>query len=297
MPLEQSCECQFGWLSAPGCKPFQELTIRQIPDSPQVEEGSELSPDGSLRSNRHKFAPVQIPDPVHSHDRNAAEGADRSNFLGKTEIEQFSEGLQGQSSEVSWAAASGWPQPPSGVGSVDSMQRPAGRGQGVDPTLDLRILFEWRSVLGLNGRVDDEWTATAPVLLVDERIDAFDVCRGIGASECNPKEVPKIPGRELAVIDNHDQRERANGIIRLEPGAERGSLVPAPCEFRSLNHEYSRHCQAWMGKAVGEPHFGAELNGQLPALRAGDCHHDLRALVQLLTRIIQRVDRGPRLEM
>ena len=91
--------------------------------------------------------------------------------------------------------------------SIDPVQRPARCGEGVDPALDLGIFHQGRSVMGLDPRVDDQWTAAPPVLLVDERIDSFDVGRGIGPGECDPEEVSKIPRRELAVIDDHDQGE------------------------------------------------------------------------------------------
>ena len=57
MPLDQGCEGQLGRLAAPGREPFQELTVRQLPDGPQVEQGSELPPDGPVRSDRHEFTP------------------------------------------------------------------------------------------------------------------------------------------------------------------------------------------------------------------------------------------------
>ena len=52
-----------------------------------------------------------------------------------------------------------------------------------------------------------------------------------------------------------------------------------------------------MGKTVGQPHSGAELDRELPAPRPGGGDHDLRPLVQPVPRIIEGVDRGPRLEM
>ena len=60
MPLDESREGQLGGLSAPGREPFQELTVRQISDRPQVEQGSELPPNGPAGSGRHGFLPVPI---------------------------------------------------------------------------------------------------------------------------------------------------------------------------------------------------------------------------------------------
>jgi hypothetical protein len=56
--LDQCCEGQFGRLAAPGRESFQQLTVRQLPNRTQVEQGSELPPDGPLRSDRHRFTPV-----------------------------------------------------------------------------------------------------------------------------------------------------------------------------------------------------------------------------------------------
>ena len=55
MPLDQGRERQLGRLAALGREPFQELTVRQLPDRPQVEHGSELPLDGPVRSDRHEF--------------------------------------------------------------------------------------------------------------------------------------------------------------------------------------------------------------------------------------------------
>ncbi len=59
MSLDQGCEVQFGRLGAPGREPFQELTVGQLPDGPQVEQGSELPLGGCVRSTCHEFTPVQ----------------------------------------------------------------------------------------------------------------------------------------------------------------------------------------------------------------------------------------------
>ena len=59
--------------------------------------------------------------------------------------------------------------------SVDPVQRTAGRGQFVDPALDLGIIDQRRSVVRLDPRVDDQRAGAAPVLLVDEGTDSLDV--------------------------------------------------------------------------------------------------------------------------
>ena len=42
VPLDQGCKRKFSRLSAPAGEPLQELTVRQLPDCPQVEHGAEL---------------------------------------------------------------------------------------------------------------------------------------------------------------------------------------------------------------------------------------------------------------
>ena len=52
--------------------------------------------------------------------------------------------------------------------SIDSVQRTARSGQGVDAPLNRGIVHQGRSVVRLDSRVDDEGAGTAPVFLVDE---------------------------------------------------------------------------------------------------------------------------------
>jgi hypothetical protein len=60
VPLNHSREGQLGRLSTTGCKPFQELTVCQLADGPQIEQGSKLPPDGPTWSDRHDSTPVRI---------------------------------------------------------------------------------------------------------------------------------------------------------------------------------------------------------------------------------------------
>jgi hypothetical protein len=60
VPLYKGCEGQLGRFASLGREPFEELTVRQLADGPQVEEGSELPPDGPVRSDRHEFTPRPI---------------------------------------------------------------------------------------------------------------------------------------------------------------------------------------------------------------------------------------------
>ena len=46
--------------------------------------------------------------------------------------------------------------------SIDPVQRPARRGKGVDPAFNLGLFHQGRSVMGLDPRVDHEWTAAPP---------------------------------------------------------------------------------------------------------------------------------------
>src|SRR5215213_9739855 len=61
VPLDQGCEGQLGRLGVLGREPFEELTVGELPDGPQVEQGSELPPDGPVRSDRNEFTPPSSP--------------------------------------------------------------------------------------------------------------------------------------------------------------------------------------------------------------------------------------------
>ena len=68
MPLDQRRERQLGRLAALGREPFQELTVRQVPDRPQVEHGPELPLDSPFRSDRRQISrSVNLPSPVCLH--------------------------------------------------------------------------------------------------------------------------------------------------------------------------------------------------------------------------------------
>ena len=58
MPFDERRKRQLGRLTTPGRKPFEKLTVRQLPDRSQVEHGPELPPDSPLLSRRHAFTPV-----------------------------------------------------------------------------------------------------------------------------------------------------------------------------------------------------------------------------------------------
>src|SRR3954469_1392966 len=57
VPPDEGCEGQLGRLGVLGREPFEELTVGELPDGPQVEQGSELPPDGPVRSDRHESPP------------------------------------------------------------------------------------------------------------------------------------------------------------------------------------------------------------------------------------------------
>ena len=53
MPLHQDREGQLGGLAPVGREPLQELSVRQVPDRPHVEERAELPEDRSILPDRH----------------------------------------------------------------------------------------------------------------------------------------------------------------------------------------------------------------------------------------------------
>ena len=55
MPLHQDREGQLGGLAPVGREPLQELSVRQVPDRPHVEERAELPEDSPILSDRHDW--------------------------------------------------------------------------------------------------------------------------------------------------------------------------------------------------------------------------------------------------
>ena len=108
------------------------------------------------------------------------------------------------------------------------MQRPARGGQGLDPRSTSGSSTSGGAWCGLMRASITSGPRAAPVLLVDEGADAVDVGRGVGARERHPEQVASVAGRELAVVDHHDQREARIGSSRTEAPAERGETSSAP---------------------------------------------------------------------
>ena len=125
-----------------------------------------------------------------------------------------------------------------------------------------------------------------------------DVGRGVRARERDPEEVRSRPRGELAVVDDHDQREAADRVVGTERPAERGDVagrrgdraVPGRPGCRAAPAAGSR-------KPSGRRRPAGSSAGSVAAARAGGGDHDLRALVQAVARVVERVDRRPGLEV
>ena len=55
MPLDQDREGQLSHLAPIGREPLQELAVRQLPDSSQVEERAEVPANSPIPSDRHDW--------------------------------------------------------------------------------------------------------------------------------------------------------------------------------------------------------------------------------------------------
>ena len=81
--------------------------------------------------------------------------------------------------------------------------------QLVDSSSHSVVFDQWWGVMRLNAGIDDQRPFATPVLLLCERINAGDVGCRIGTSERHPEKIIQRPSRELAVVDEHDQRKLA----------------------------------------------------------------------------------------
>ena len=109
------------------------------------------------------------------------------------------------------------------------------------------------------------------------------------------------PGGELAVVDDHDQRERRrSGRSPRTTGRTRREVV-SPSRRADRPAPGRPGCRAGRpagrAKPSGRRRSGGDLGRQRPALRAGGGDHDLRALVEAVARVVERVDRRPGLEV
>ena len=57
MPLHQDREGQLGGLAPVGREPLQELSVRQLPDRPEIEERAKLPEDSPVLADRHSLDP------------------------------------------------------------------------------------------------------------------------------------------------------------------------------------------------------------------------------------------------
>ncbi len=81
VPLDQGREGELGRLGIVRRKPLQKLTVGQVADRPQVEQGVQLSHDNSIRSSSHEGDPRRFTLPKsNSYGSNAARSGNRSTF-------------------------------------------------------------------------------------------------------------------------------------------------------------------------------------------------------------------------
>src|SRR5262249_19032786 len=64
-----------------------------------------------------------------------------------------------------------------------------------------------------DASVDDQRTRTAPVLLPGERANAVNVRGRVRARESYPQEVVQVPGGEIAVVHQDDERKRIDRMV------------------------------------------------------------------------------------
>ena len=113
------------------------------------------------------------------------------------------------------------------------MKRPARSGQGVNLALDGGIVDQGRGVMRLDPGVDDQRAAAAPVLPVDERVDALDVGRRVRPGERDPEEIAEVacrrsrcrqPPRSAGTIepDSPGRSDRRTRRRAAHPGSNRG---------------------------------------------------------------------------
>lgn len=136
--------------------------------------------------------------------------------------------------------------------SIDPVQRLARCGDGVNPTLDLRVVHEWRRMVRLDPGVDDERARASPMLLEDRGADSFDVRRGVGSGEGDPEEVIEVPRGEIGIVDDHDERVTADRILGTKATAECRDILRAFAVSGAFDREYSGHDELSESEAFRE---------------------------------------------
>ena len=127
----------------------------------------------------------------------------------------------------------------------------------------------------------------------DERADAVHVGRRIAAGEGRPEKVVQRRGGELAVVDDHHQRETLTRRCDPTP-AQNGATAPRPRRAlsrirRPLDRQHAGKAEPRIRETVGQAELGSSVGRCSP--RAGRRDHELRTLVQAAPRIVERVDR------
>ena len=172
-----------------------------------------------------------------------------------------------------WSAAGSSTASPDPPRSENPVQRPPRRGQGVDPSLDLGVVHQRRGVVRLDPGVDHQRAPASPVLLIGEGADPVHVGRRVRAGERHPEQVLERPRRELAVVDQDDQREGVDRVVRPERPAEGGPrLVLAPrvrLILRRLHHQHARQADPRVVEPVRQVQPARQFRRQLAAPRPG----------------------------
>ena len=111
--------------------------------------------------------------------------------------------------------------------SVDPVQRPARGGQGIDPALDLGVVDQRRGVVRLDPGVDHQ-RAVQPQCFCSMNAPMPSMsAAGFERVNVTQRKFRSSPGGELAVVDDHDQRE-ASGSDRRARTTGRTPAMPSP---------------------------------------------------------------------
>ena len=112
------------------------------------------------------------------------------------------------------------------------------------------------------------------------------------------RKLPQRPGGELAVVDDHDQRERPDRVVG--PNDRQNAAIVGLVDARNGGPSTARtpgRATRGSRKPSGRRRPAGSSVGSVAPPRAGGGDHDLRALVQAVARVVERVDRRPGLEM
>ena len=72
--------------------------------------------------------------------------------------------------------------------------------QSIYPFFNLRIFDQWRCMMRLDPRINDQGAFTAPVLVFHKAARSINIMRRIAPCESCPEEIIQIFGNEIAVV-------------------------------------------------------------------------------------------------